>query len=66
MDSDTLKDIEQSCKTIEALESKTDEELAKLLIDHVWKYLSVFSAASDLISACVDRLRGYTDKYDPH
>lgn len=63
MDIETLKDIEQSCKTIAELEKKTNEELAQLLIDHVWKYLGVFTATSDLISTVIDRLRGRVDSY---
>ena len=64
MNRELMEDIEQSCKTIAELETKTNEELAQLLVEHVWSYLDVFTATSDLISTVIDRLRGRVDTYD--
>ena len=56
MDKDTLSDIEQSCKNVTMLEDKSGIEIADLLVEHVWCHLPLFSAASDLIMAAIDRL----------
>lgn len=39
------------------LEKKTDEEIAKLLEDHVWADISMLDPKSDLVSEAIERLR---------
>jgi hypothetical protein len=38
------------------LATKTDAEIAKLLLDHVWANMSMLSVESELVSQAVERL----------
>jgi len=56
VDPELMADIERSIAACEALEAKSDVEIAELLREHVWANLDVFSAESELIETAIERL----------
>lgn len=55
---EAMERLMQSCATAEKLRTKTNEELADLLREHVWADCELTSARSGLVGEVMDRLRG--------
>lgn len=51
------KDIKQSCITIERLGELSNQEIANLLIEHIWADFDIFSPESDLLEEAIERLK---------
>lgn len=48
-------------QTTQRLAAKTDDELADLLVDHVWANLPLGSPQSDLVAEVIHRLKKEPD-----
>lgn len=48
-------------EVIHALKSKTNKELAGLLVDHVWAYMPTGTPQSELLNEVIDRLTNGED-----
>lgn len=52
-----VKDLFQSIDTEKALREKSDDEIADLLLEHVWSGLDPLSPHADLVEAAIERLK---------
>ncbi len=53
---EVIKGLFATAFASEELAKKTDAEIAKLLLDHVWAEMSMLSVESSLLSTAIERL----------